>query len=328
MKAWAIDQAGSLNELKWKEVEDAKGGADELVVKVASAALNPIDYKVIKGGNANWTFPHVPGVDLAGEVVEVGQGVEGFRIGDRIACHTDLNRNGAFAEYAAVKALAAAKIPASVSYDKAAAVLCAGLTAYQAIVQKLNDVDKDTILIHAGAGGVGGFSIQLAKELGLRVFTTASSVNHQWVKELGADVAIDYKKEDVTARIMEMTNNEGVDLIFNTVSAEEATKDLDRLAFSGQLAYIAGKPDMSNIKPFTLAPSLHEVALGAAYTSGSERALRNLANMTTALLQLVKKGTLNPMISEVLTCSELPEGLEKLTGRHVSGKLVVHMQKE
>ncbi|MGN7359208.1 zinc-binding dehydrogenase [Paenibacillus sp. SAF-054] len=327
MKAWLIKQPGSsIEQLVWEDVPDVHAGEGQLVVKVISTALNPVDYKMIHSGRPNWTYPHYTGVDLAGEIVEVGQHAAGFRVGDRVACHTDLNQKGSFAEYTVIDAAAAAKIPEEVSFDEAAAILCAGMTAYKAMILKLNSVQKQTILIHGGAGGVGGFAIQLAKELGLKVFTTASSANHSWVKSLGADVAIDYRTEDVTQRILEETNQEGVDLIFNTISAAEATEDLKRLAFSGQLAYIAGRPDLSNMKSFSLSPSIHEVDLGAAHGSGSVRARKNLSFMAEELMRRVKEGSLSPMINEVLPREELPSGLEKLKGRHVRGKIMVRMQ--
>ncbi|MGE7602966.1 zinc-binding dehydrogenase [Peribacillus sp. NPDC097675] len=146
------------------------------------------------------------------------------------------------------------------------------------------------------------------------------------MRSLGADIAIDYRTEDVTKRILEETNEDGVDLIFNTINSAEATEDLKRLAFSGQLAFIAGSPDLSTIKPFSISPSVHEIALGAAHSSGSLRARENLAFMANELMQRVKKGTLNPMVSEVLPREELPSGLKKLKGRHVRGKIIVRMQ--
>lgn len=326
MKAWLIEQPGSIEQLIWGEIQDPHAGEDQLVVKVISTALNPVDYSMIQSGSPNWIYPHYTGVDLAGEVVEVGQNVVGFSVGDRVACHTDLNMKGSFAEYTVVDAVATAKIPKDVSFDHAAAILCSGMTAYETIFQKFNHNQKQTILIHGGAGGVGGTSIQLAKELGLKVFTTASSTNHSWVKSLGADSVIDYRTEDVTKRILEETNEEGVDLIFNTISAAEATEDLKRLAFSGQLAYIAGSPDLSTIKPFSLSPSIHEVALGAAHSSGSIRAKENLAFMANELMQRVKQGTLNPLVTEVRPREELPNALKKLKGRHVRGKIIISMQ--
>ncbi len=326
MKAWYIEKPGSVDNLVWGEVADITADKGELLVKVAAAALNPVDYKMIASGRESWEYPHIPGVDLAGEVAQVGEGVTGFNVGDRVACHTDLNKKGAFGEYAAVDARTAAKIPDEVDFYQAASVLSAGMRPYQAIVQKLNHEQKGTILIHAGAGGVGGFAIQLAKELGLKVFTTASKQNHEWVKSLGADVAIDYHDEDVTKRLMEETNHEGVDLIFNTVSRAVATEDLDRLAFSGQLAYIAGAPDLTGIKPFSLAPSIHEVALGAAHSSPSVKAKENLAFMARTLMEKVAAKQLNPLVNEVLSCEELPAGLKKLQERHVQGKIVVKME--
>lgn len=326
MKAWLLKEPGSINNLIFEEIKEISTGQNQLKVKVFSTSLNPVDYKLIESGHSNWNYPHVPGVDLAGEVIEIGQGVVGFQLGDRVACHTDLRYHGAFAEKAIINADAAAKIPEGVSYDQAAAILCAGMTAYETIMQKFNHVQKETILIHAGAGGVGGYAIQLAKELGLKVMTTASSHNHPWVESLGADIIIDYKTEDVTAKIMKETNHEGVQLIFNTVGSEEATKDLGRLAFSGQLAHIAGAPNLSNIAPFTLAPSIHEVALGAAYNSGSTSAIKNLAFMAEALMERIKNGNLNPIITTALPCHELTNGLRTLQSRHVQGKIIVRMQ--
>lgn len=197
------------------------------------------------------------------------------------------------------------------------------MTAYEAVLQKLNTTQKKNILIHAGAGGVGGFAIQLAKQLGLKVFTTASTESHEWVMSLGADIAIDYKKEDVTKRVHEETVGRGMDLILNTVSRDVATADLERLAFSGQLAYIAGPPDLSDVKPFSLSPSIHEVALGAAHASNDDRAVGNLSFMAETLMQMVKEKKLNTLIKEILPRTELVAGLKKLQSRHARGKIIV-----
>ncbi len=196
------------------------------------------------------------------------------------------------------------------------------MTAYEAIVQKMNTTGKETILIHAGAGGVGGIGIQLAKRLGLKVATTASTENHEWVKRLGADLAIDYKKENVTDVIRDWTNGRGADLIFNTVGRDEATADLGRLAFSGQLAFIAGGPDQSVVKPFTLSPSIHEVALAAAYASEDDRAIRNLGHMASELLKLVAAKELDPLVTEEIPATDIVKGLQRLSERHVRGKII------
>ncbi|TCI44865.1 zinc-binding alcohol dehydrogenase [Exiguobacterium sp. SH3S2] len=325
MKAWLLEQPG-LDNMNLGDIERPTPGAGELLIKVEAVALNPVDYKVGTNGNPNWAYPHILGVDLVGEVVEVGSSIANIITGSRVAVHTSLANNGGFAEYAVVDARACAVVPQDVSDEAAAAILCAGMTAYEAVMQKLNTRDKETILVHAGAGGVGGYAIQLAKKLGLKVFTTASPENFDWVTSLGADVAIDYNVEDVTERIMELTDGRGVDLILNTVGRDVATADLDRLAFSGQLAHIAGPPDMSNMKGFTLSPSIHEVALGAAHASEDERAIRNLAYMAEELMKLLETGELNDLVTDVLPFDRLKDGLEQLQTRKVRGKLIVRVR--
>lgn len=319
MKAWLNHSGTATDQWTFEEVETPTPGEGQALIRVKTVALNPVDYKATN--NPAWTFPHIPGVDLAGVVEQIGPGAE-VKIGDRVAIHTNLQRNGAFAEFALVDTRALALIPEDVSFAEAAAILCAGMTAYEAIVQKMNTTGKETILIHAGAGGVGGIGIQLAKRLGLSVATTASTENHEWVKQLGADLAIDYKKENVTEVIRDWTNGRGADLIFNTVGRDEATADLGRLAFSGQLAFIAGGPDQSVIKPFTLSPSIHEVALAAAYASEDDRAIRNLGLMASELLKLVAAKELDPLVTEEISAADIVKGLQRLSERHVRGKII------
>lgn len=319
MKAWLNHSGTAIDQWTFEEVKTPTPGEGQALIRVKTVALNPVDYKATK--NPAWTFPHIPGVDLAGVVEQIGPGAE-VKIGDRVAIHTNLQRDGAFAEYALVDTRALALIPEDVSFAEAAAILCAGMTAYEAIVQKMNTTGKETILIHAGAGGVGGIGIQLAKRLGLKVATTASTENHEWVKRLGADLAIDYKKENVTDVICDWTNGRGADLIFNTVGRDEATADLGRLAFSGQLAFIAGGPDQSVVKPFTLSPSIHEVALAAAYASEDDRAIRNLGHMASELLKLVATKVLDPLVTEQIPAADIVKGLQRLSERHVRGKII------
>jgi len=188
MKAWLNHSGTAIDQWTFEEVKTPTPGEGQALIRVKTVALNPVDYKATN--NPAWTFPHIPGVDLAGVVEQIGPGAE-VKIGDRVAIHTNLQRDGAFAEYALVDTRALALIPEDISFTEAAAILCAGMTAYEAIVQKMNTTGKETILIHAGAGGVGGIGIQLAKRLGLKVATTASTENHEWVKRLVADLAID-----------------------------------------------------------------------------------------------------------------------------------------
>lgn len=192
-------------------------GKGQALVEVHATALNPVDYKVVEGGVAAWHYPHVLGLDLAGKIIAVGEGVTDWQVGDRVSGHGYLAKDGCFAEQVVVPTYELAKILDSVSYEEAASILCSGLTAFTAVERKPNLQSAYTMLVHAGAGGVGSIAIQLAKLHGLQVFTTVLTRKVPYVRKLGPDAIIDYRKEDVSQRIAELTNGQGVDVIIDTV---------------------------------------------------------------------------------------------------------------
>ncbi|SIS58831.1 zinc-binding dehydrogenase [Salimicrobium flavidum] len=258
-------------------------------------------------------------------IVEIGEGVTGWQQGDRVVYHGNLQKNGAYAEYAVTTAHTISRIPDSVSFEEAAALPTAGYTAYQAIHRKLPLDQVDTILIHAGAGGVGGFGIQLAKAAGKKVLTTASRRNHDYVKRLGADEAIDYRNEDVAERVKEITDGKGVDAVVDTVSRDNTTASLDYLAHLGHLVYIAGAPDFMKVKPFTIVPSYHEIDLGAVHQADTD-SQKDLAVMGDDMLAMVTEEQLSPLLSETISLEEVPQALESLSERHVTGKIVAKIK--
>ncbi|WP_226535775.1 zinc-binding dehydrogenase [Fictibacillus halophilus] len=322
MKALLLEDKNMWHEMKVSETEKPATGPGEVLVKVKAAGLNPVDYKTATNGNPNWSYPHILGVDAAGVIEEIGESVTGFQKGDRVFYHGNLTKKGGFAEFAVTTAHTVAKIPDELSFEEAAALPCAGMTAYQALIRKMNLQTGETILIHGGAGGVGGFAIQLAKNIGAKVITTCSPENEEYVKELGADDVIFYKTEDVHARILEITENTGVDAVLDTVSRDNATQSLKSIAFNGRIAFIAGNPDYSAVKPFSQALSFHEIALGAAHFSNNREAQKDLATMNEELAKLVVEGKISTMISEKVTLEEVPAALIKLSERHVKGKIV------
>ncbi|MDW8518532.1 alcohol dehydrogenase catalytic domain-containing protein [Priestia flexa] len=131
-------------------------GEGEVLVQVHATALNPVDYKTATGGNPSWSYPHILGLDVAGVVEEVGANVTDIQVSDRVVYHGDLTKKGGFAEYAVTTAHTVSVIPEGVSFEAAAALPCAGYTVYQALFSKLHIEEGQFILIHAGAGGVGG----------------------------------------------------------------------------------------------------------------------------------------------------------------------------
>lgn len=211
-----------------------------------------------------------------------------------------------------------AKIPTTVSFEAAAASLCAGLTAYQALLRKANLNAAQTVLIHAGAGGVGSMAIQLAKAAGKTVFTTVSQAKQAFVAPLHPDAQIDYHHEDVTTRIQDLTQQHGVDLIINTIGHADA--DLPRLAYNGQLVCVLATPDHF---PSNQVVTISKLDLGGAHRSGNPSQVADLGQMTAALLALVQTGKVDPLITQVLHRDQLVTGLQQLQAGQVVGKLVV-----
>lgn len=326
MKALLLQEKGKWNEMKVGEIATPTAGAGQVLVEVHAVGLNPVDYKTATGGNPNWTYPHVLGLDVAGVIAGVGEGVEQWGIGDRVVYHGNMTKPGGYAEYGVTKANTVSRIPDGITFEDAAALPTAGYTAYQAICRKLPLSQVHTLLIQGGAGGVGGFAVQLAKLAGKQVISTASSHNHEYVKSLGADHVIDYRETDVLAEVFRITGGRGVDAVIDPVSRQTATQALELVAFSGHVVHIAGAPDYGQIKPFTKAYSIHEVALGAAHQSGDPAAEQELAAIGDEMLGLLAEGKISSLLQEVIRLEEIPEALTRLSERHMRGKIVAKLK--
>ncbi|REE89023.1 NADPH:quinone reductase-like Zn-dependent oxidoreductase [Paenibacillus taihuensis] len=323
MRAIILNGPGKPEQFVLSEVQIPEASAGEIRVRVQAAGLNPVDYKIAMNGHPNWQYPHVSGVDAAGIVDAVGEGVTQWVVGDRVVYHGDFTKPGGFAEYSVTLAHTAAAIPDGVTFVEAAAFPCAGLTAYQILVRKMHMQLGQSILVHAGAGGVGGYAIQLARLFGASmIIATASAGNADYVRSLGADHVLDYNREDVHARVMELTAGEGVDLILNSVNRATSQKDLSTISFGGQLACIAGAPEtVADFQPSTKTFTLHKLMLGGAYGSG-RKAEEELAAMAGEFLQLIQEKKIDPLVKKVIALEEIPQGLQLLSERHVQGKIV------
>jgi NADPH:quinone reductase len=326
MRALVIDRPGAFEDLHLAELPTPEPGPGALRVRVEAVGLNPVDYKLLLGsGHPAWTYPFVLGLDVAGVVDAVGPDVDGWEPGERVFYHGDLSKPGGLAEYATIDARAVARIPDGVTAIAAAALPCAGLTAYQAVHRKLCVRAGDTVLIHAGAGGVGGFGVQLAAHAGATVITTCSARNADYVQQLGAHFVIDYTSEDVSARVLEITGGRGVDAAVDMLGTDSATEALLLLAFGGRLACVEALPDFQQWHMFDNGVSVHELALGGAHASGDARAIRELGRMGTELAALVAAGAVDPMVGEVVALDDVPDALRRLTTRHVRGKIVAQV---
>ncbi len=327
MRAIMLQGPGKPDSFQVGELPMPVPGPGEIRVRVHACSLNPVDYKVAMNGHPAWTYPYVPGVDGAGIVDAVGEGVTLWRRGDRVVYHGDMTKPGTFAEYAVTTAHTAAAIPDGISYTDAAAFPCAGLTAYQALVRVMALRPGQSVFIHAGAGGVGGYAIQLARAIGAsRIMTSASPSSFDHVRALGADAVIDYNSEDVHTRMMELTDGLGTDLILNSINRVTAQADLSALAFGGHLVCIAGAPEVvADFQPGNKTFTVTKLLLGGAHAFRHRAAQEDLARMAEEFMQLMLDGKIDPMVSEIIGLEDIPSALTRLSERHVRGKIVAKL---
>lgn len=328
MKAIVLDQPGPPDTLHLAEMPQPAPQAGEVRVRVQAVGLNPADYKFALRGFRTWIYPFILGLDVAGTIDAIGPDVTNWSIGDAVYYHGNLAKPGGFAEYAIAPAVAIAPMPKNFSFAEAAALPCSGFTAYQVLHRKLAIRAGQTLLVQGGAGGVGGFAIQLAALAGLRVITTCSAANFDWVRQLGATDMIDYAKEDVLTQVKALTGGRGVDAIVDGVSGASATAGLDMLAFGGGIACVNGLPDLAKLQSFGRALSVHDVALGGAHLCGDVVAQQQLAEIGQAFGELASAHQFNPLLQELIALEDIPPALVRLSQRHVRGKIVAQIQSE
>src|SRR5881392_3646441 len=240
MKAFILERYGSADRVRAGDMPDPKLREDDVLVQIHAAGVNLLDAK-IRNGEFKRILPyHLPvilGHDVAGVVVRVGPRVRRFKAGDEVYARPADGRIGAFAEFIAIKEADVAVKPKALTMEEAASIPLVGLTAWQALIERANLKKGQRVLIHAGSGGVGTFAIQLAKHVGATVATTTSTANVDLVRRLGADIMIDYKKEDFAEVLRDY------DVVLNSLDKATLEKSLRVLKPGGQLISISGPPD-------------------------------------------------------------------------------------
>jgi NADPH:quinone reductase-like Zn-dependent oxidoreductase len=284
----------------------------EVLVSVRAAGVNPVDWKTRSGsGVSRWAGPppFVPGWDVAGIVVEMGFGVTLFSPGDRVFGMPWFPRQaGAYSEFVAAPSRHFARIPEGMSFEEAAALPLAGLTAWQSLVDTANVQAGQTVLVHGASGGVGHIAVQIAKELGAHVLATARSVNHDFLRSLGADECVDREAVAVQDAARD------VDVVLDFVGSEETRAELDTLREGGMLVAI---PDGAS-----------DEARDEAARRGirvSEPLVEPDGHALTELAALVGDGRLKVYVDRVLPLEEAAEAHELLESGGVRGKLVLQV---
>ena len=281
-------------------------GATEVLVRVAAAALNPLDVKMQQGlmhGFFPLDFPYTIGTDLAGTVEQVGPDVTGWRVGDLMVTRTDPPRGGALATFVVVPAAYLAKAPGSVSLAAAAGVPTAGGTAWQALFEVAGLEAGQTVLVHAGAGGVGSFAIQLARHVGARVVATASGDGIDIARRLGADQVIDYRSERFEDKVSD------VDVVLDTIGGDTQQRSFSVLRAGGYLAATASPPDEALAKA-------HGVS--ASFVFHQSEAAR-----LSKLLGMINAGTLKVLVDREASLDGLADAFAYQASGRARGKIIV-----
>ena len=330
MKAFAIDRyKGALTR---RDLPDPMPGPNDVVVAIAATSVNPIDLKLRDGAFKAILpkkMPLILGGDLAGVVLAVGANVRRFKVGDEVYAHPDNDRIGTFAERIAIGEADLALKPVSLDMAHAASLPLVALTAWQVLVERAQVKPGHKVLIHAGSGGVGTIAIQLAKHLGASVATTTSTGNVDLVRNLGADVIVDYRKDDFTKVLS------GYDVVLNSLGPDVLEKSLSVLKPGGKLISISGPPDPAFGRQIGANWFVRQL-LGLLSSKIRTKAKRQGVDYSflfmradgaqlAEIAKLVDAGTIRPVIDSVFGFAETPAAMARVASGRARGKVVIQV---
>ncbi|EWY41667.1 NADPH:quinone oxidoreductase [Skermanella stibiiresistens SB22] len=297
MKAMTLGSFGGPESFEIRDVPKPVPNAGQVLVRVHATSINPLDFQVRRGDYADLVpLPAITGHDVSGVVEAVGPGVTTFSPGDEVWYTPQIfDGPGSYAEYHVAAASIIGKKPPSLSHLEAASLTLVGGTAWEALVVRAALRVGESILVHGGAGGVGHVAIQLAKAIGARVFTTVREANFEFARGLGADVVIDYGKEDYVDAIMRETGGRGVDVVFDTIGGDTLSRSPDALAQLGRVVTIVDIARPQNV--------IQAWGKNASYHFVFTRQNRGKLDELSAL---VERGQLRPHVGAVYSLDEIP----------------------
>ncbi|GAF43084.1 NADP-dependent oxidoreductase [Rhodococcus wratislaviensis] len=333
MKAFVLDRYGNNDGVRSGEIPEPELGSGDVLVQIHAASVNPLDLRIREGKLKPilpYGLPLVLGNDLAGVVVKVGPDARRFQPGDEVYARPDQGRIGAFAQLIAMNEDDVAVKPRELTMEEAASVPLVGLTAWQALIEKANLQAGQKVLIHAGSGGVGTFAIQLAKHLGATVATTTSTANVEWVQRLGADIVIDYKKEDFAAILQDY------DVVVDTLGGETLEKSLRVLKPGGKVISVSGPPDREFAKEAGLNWILQQVMCLLSFrirrkakrdkVTYSFLFMKSSGDQLRKLASIIDSGAIRPVVDQVFPFESTKEALAYVEQGRAKGKVVVKVR--
>lgn len=332
MKAFIIDRYKKKSAMRLGEMPEPEVREHDVLVAINAASLNLLDAK-IRDGEFKLILPYrlplILGNDVAGVVVRVGSKVRQFKSGDEVYARPDKDRIGTFAEFISLDESDVALKPKNLTMEEAASIPLVGLTAWQVLIERANLKKGQKVLIHAGSGGVGTFAIQLAKHLGATVATTTSTANVDLVKSLGADVVIDYKKEDFSTVL------NGYDVALNSLDNDTLEKSLKVLKPGGKLISISGPPDTAFAKESGFNWFLQQV-MGLLSFSIRKKAkrhgidysfvfMRANGEQLSKITSLIESGVIKSVVDRIFPFQSTNEAMTYLETGRAKGKVVISM---
>jgi NADPH:quinone reductase-like Zn-dependent oxidoreductase len=333
MKAFILDRYGSADHVRAGDVPDPELREDDVLVQIHAAGVNLLDSKVRNGEFKlflRYRLPLILGHDVAGVVVRVGPRVRRFKPGDEVYARPADGRIGAFAEFIAIKEDDVAIKPTALTMEEAASIPLVGLTAWQALIERAKLKPGQKVLIQAGSGGVGTFAVQLAKHVGATVATTTSTANVDLVRSLGADIVIDYKKEDFSHVLSDY------DVVLNSQDKATLEKSLRVLKPGGQLISISGPPDTAFARSIGASWILRLVMGFLSYGIRSKAKRRHAhysflfmranGGQLAEITSLIDDGIIRPVVDRVFPFASTKEAMAYVEAGRAKGKVVVSLK--
>lgn len=314
MKAMVLKQFGGIENFVLKEISQPQMKNGQVLIRVEAIGINPVDIKNRNGKGQAGQYKDAPdmviGWDVAGVITEVAEDVKQFSVGDEVFGTINFpGQGGAYAEYAVAPAHQLARKPTNISMPEAAAATLATLTAWQALIHQGHIKKGDRVLIHGGAGGVGNYAIQIARNTGCYVITTASASDADFVKSLGADEVIDYK----TQKFEEIISD--IDFILDTIGGENFVRSLKVLKPEGTVVLIS-TPDIEETNKVAKEQHVKNYKLMMMHSDGED--MRHIAEM-------LANGSLKVHVDKTFRFDEIPEAQNQLENGKVRGKIVITM---
>ncbi|MHC8344687.1 zinc-dependent alcohol dehydrogenase family protein [Pseudomonas sp. RT6P73] len=316
MKAIILEAFGGPESFQLCDVPKPVPHTGQILVRVQATSVNPLDYQVRRGDYPDLVqLPAITGHDISGVVEEVGPGVTTFAVGDEVWYTPQIfDGPGSYAEYHVAAESIVGKKPPSLSHLEAASLSLVGGTVWEALTVRAALRVGESVLIHGGAGGVGHVAIQLAKAIGARVYTTVREANSEFVRRLGADVVIDYEKEDYVDAIIRETDGRGVDVVFDTIGGNTLSRSPDVLAQLGRVVTIVDIAQPQNI--------VQAWGKNASYHFVFTRQNRGKLDELSAL---VARGQLRPHVGAVYSLADIALAHARLEtpNNGVQGKIAI-----